>query len=406
MWESAPQFKALLIFAEHRYFGESLLFGSRAGQLQHLDYLSTEQALADYATLITALRSQLSAQNNPIIGFGGSYGGMLASWLRMKYPQVVDGVIAGSAPIMSFLGEDPAYDTGSYAKLVTFDATAAGGSSDDCAFNVRKAWPLLFQHGSTIEGRAELSSIFRLCPNSVLKSSADVYSLAYWLQSSMDYMSMGSYPFPSSYILNGHGELPAYPLRQMCKPIIEASADAPASLFEALREGVGVFYNYTGTQQCFDTHGSANNETTIDGQLWDYLFCAEMTQPMSRDGVHDMFFKQDFNLNATEQQCREQWGIEGQPYWANTLYGGWRLSGASNILWSNGELDPWRGGGVTHNVSLARDLVAIIISDVGHHMDLMFSNPLDPPSVIQARKTERAYIAKWCDNFHEMNAGQ
>ena len=32
---------------------------------------------------------------------------MLASWMRMKYPHILDGAIAGSAPIWSYFGEDP-----------------------------------------------------------------------------------------------------------------------------------------------------------------------------------------------------------------------------------------------------------------------------------------------------------
>ena len=32
---------------------------------------------------------------------------MLASWFRMKYPHLVDGVIAASAPIWTYLGEVP-----------------------------------------------------------------------------------------------------------------------------------------------------------------------------------------------------------------------------------------------------------------------------------------------------------
>ena len=44
----------------------------------------------------------------------------------------------------------------------------------------------------------------------------------------MDYMAMGSYPYPSSYILNGDGFLPAYPMREMCKRIVGRLSDAPA----------------------------------------------------------------------------------------------------------------------------------------------------------------------------------
>jgi lysosomal Pro-X carboxypeptidase len=72
------------VFAEHRYFGESQPFG--ADTPKYMDYLSSEQALADYATLIYGLRESLPAPDSAIIAFGGSYGGMLASWLRIKYP--------------------------------------------------------------------------------------------------------------------------------------------------------------------------------------------------------------------------------------------------------------------------------------------------------------------------------
>lgn len=42
--------------------------------------------------------------NQPVVAFGGSYGGMLAGWFRLKYPHIVVGAIAASAPIMQFYG--------------------------------------------------------------------------------------------------------------------------------------------------------------------------------------------------------------------------------------------------------------------------------------------------------------
>lgn len=86
MWESAEEFGALLIFAEHRYYGTSLPYD--AGTKGCMSFLTSEQAMADFAYLIDNLRQQDGAAKSPIIGFGGSYGGMIGAWFRVHYPNV------------------------------------------------------------------------------------------------------------------------------------------------------------------------------------------------------------------------------------------------------------------------------------------------------------------------------
>lgn len=57
MWDIAPKYQAMLLFIEHRYYGDSLPFGNDSYKdVTHLQYLTSEQALADFAVLVTELK--------------------------------------------------------------------------------------------------------------------------------------------------------------------------------------------------------------------------------------------------------------------------------------------------------------------------------------------------------------
>ena len=104
MWQNAQAFGAMLVFAEHRDYGNSTITKpsvtkpsvakpsvTKPSVADAPLHLSHELALADYAVLIATLRTQYNAHDSPVIAFGGSYGGKLAAWLRMKYPASVQG---------------------------------------------------------------------------------------------------------------------------------------------------------------------------------------------------------------------------------------------------------------------------------------------------------------------------
>lgn len=144
LYDIAPIFNALIVFAEHRYYGQSLPFGNSSfSSPEHLQYLTTTQVLKDFVYLIEDLRKEYlggmtSKDTYPFIAFGGSYGGMLAAWLRMKYPHAVLGAVASSAPIALF-GDIIPCDK--FYIIVTEVFKKFG--TEECTNTIKKSWSYL-----------------------------------------------------------------------------------------------------------------------------------------------------------------------------------------------------------------------------------------------------------------------
>jgi pimeloyl-ACP methyl ester carboxylesterase len=62
----------------------------------------------DFVDVINQIKADNQTYTNitdkAVIVAGGSYGGMLSAWMRMKYPNVVQGALAASAPVRWFNG--------------------------------------------------------------------------------------------------------------------------------------------------------------------------------------------------------------------------------------------------------------------------------------------------------------
>jgi lysosomal Pro-X carboxypeptidase len=279
MWENAEEHGALLVFAEHRYYGQSMPLGALSAT--NHDYLSSSQALADYASLLRSIRANFSTGDAPAIAFGGSYGGVLAALFRAGWPSSVAGAIAASAPLRSFPGQMPAFDSALYYEVISRNVGVAGGSPAACAVNIRATWPVLFADGTTDAGRARLSKAFRTCKP--VSSSDDTKALAFWLRAAFDSLSMANYPYPSDYI-SFPATLPAFPVRAACealKRIIDPATNT-TGLYEAMAEAAGTLYNVTRDVRCNDIPPNPNSHPAdpYDGQ-WDYQQCTEM-QPDSQ----------------------------------------------------------------------------------------------------------------------------
>ncbi|MCP9258285.1 Lysosomal Pro-X carboxypeptidase [Dirofilaria immitis] len=212
MWDLAPEFNAAVVFAEHRFYGKSYPFGKQSYRtIQNLGYLSSEQALGDFALLIRHLKNKrlLIAQNSSIIAFGGSYGGMLAAWIRIKYPHLVEGSIASSAPVFWFTDMSMYVPEDAYNHIVKRSFVNSGCIEE----NILNGWTALKNLSSTPSGRAYLNHLFHLDRKSYINVSTDWIMLREYLENIFESMAMVNYPYPTNYL----AELPGWPVKVACQ---------------------------------------------------------------------------------------------------------------------------------------------------------------------------------------------
>ncbi|AQL00189.1 Putative serine peptidase S28 family protein [Zea mays] len=384
VWEAAPRFAALVVFAEHRYYGESMPFGSKAkaySDSKSLAYLTAEQALADFAVLLTDLKRNLSAEGSPVVLFGGSYGGMLAAWMRLKYPHIAIGALASSAPILQF--EDIVPSTIFY-DLVSDDFRR---ESLSCFLTIKDSWKELDDQANEQDGLLKLSKTFHLCQT--LKTSGD---LSDWLSSAYSYLAMVDYPLPSEFLM----PLPANPIKEVCRNI--DSQPKGTGTLERIYAGVNVYYNYTGTVDCFDLNDDPHG---MGG--WDWQACTEMVMPMSYSEQRSMYPPYKFDYASYAEDCIKSYGVRPRPKWITTEFGGHNITKVlenfgSNIIFFNGLLDPWSGGGVLKNIS--ESVVAIVAPLGAHHIDLRPATPDDPDWLVALRESELEIISGWLWDYY------
>ncbi|KAM7251034.1 hypothetical protein ACFE04_022917 [Oxalis oulophora] len=402
LWEIAPLFGAMLLFPEHRYYGESMPYGSIEEAYRNattLSYLTAEQALADFAVLITDLKRNLSAEGCPVVLFGGSYGGMLASWMRLKYPHIAIGALASSAPILQFEDIVPPE---TFYNIVS---NSFKRESTSCFNTIKESWDALESVGRKNDGLKKLMTTFHLC-----RDLKNTYDLADWLESAYSYLAMVNYPYPSDFLM----PLPGHPIKEVCKKI-DGSPDG-SNILERVFQGINIYYNYTGEVDCFelddDPHG-------MDG--WNWQACTEMVMPMSSNRNTSMFPPYDFNYSSYQEECWKDYQVVPRPRWITTELGGHDIETVlkqfgSNIIFSNGLLDPWSGGSVLNNISdsvvalvteedpcLLDDGAKLILSfnsKGAHHIDLRATTSDDPLWLIEQRATEIKHIARWINQYY------
>ncbi|PIA54865.1 hypothetical protein AQUCO_00901040v1 [Aquilegia coerulea] len=378
--DNAPDFKALIVFIEHRYYGESVPFGSLDNAFHStntLGYFTSTQALADYAEVLMSLKKNLSAESCPIIVMGGSYGGMLASWFRLKYPHIAMGALASSAPILYFEDIVP---QDIYYVIATNDYKEA---SMNCYKTIRKSWSVINKIASQANGLSLLSKIFKTC-----KPINDSSELRDYLDGM--YTQAAQYDAP-----------PNYPVNRICDGIDKASK-ATADTLSRIAAGVVAF---NGNKKCYDLQ--AGNIVTYDRLGWFWQTCTDLAISMGRNHENTMFSVAPYSLENYTKACQQTFDatLKARPHWIVNEFGGRNIKRVlkkfgSNIIFSNGLRDPYSGGGVLRNIS--NTLVAIHAAEGSHCLDILGSSKDDPIWLTKMRASIVKILKDWIAEYYKM----
>ena len=233
IFESAPALGATVVFLEHRYYGESLPFGNASyATAAALRFLTIEHALADMSAFLADKRRLFGCGAAraacPVVLLGGSYGGMLAAWHRLKYPHLSVGAIAASAPVDLWPGEgkQAAFLEATLQVYDKFGGGSGGGDGGDggnggggegrgygdgdnvgdgeegkggsvgvngsgnpaCRGTIESLLALVEELGGTAAGRSTLSQSFRTC--TPLTTDGDRDRLVFFLKGALSTLAM------------------------------------------------------------------------------------------------------------------------------------------------------------------------------------------------------------------------
>jgi lysosomal Pro-X carboxypeptidase len=314
----------------------------------------------------------------------------------MKYPHLVEGAVASSAPIFLPFGVIPEPVGTDFAVTVT---TLMG---ETCARRLKNSLRLITKLSQTQDGSSRAKQSLGICK----KDSGD---LTRWASSPWGFLAMGNYPYANAYIPTtagvGSAPLPPNPLNAACAILTRSVDESDEALLGSVRDALQMWYNGTGTETCFHTAAAQPRAGIRKSKCYgDYSFqrCAELAGPYQHGTSRDAFWPPlVVDEQSLTEQCLATYGMSPRIGAAAVEFGGSvrdTVAGMSNIIWSNGEFDPWRKYGVDcREVDCPASVFSPFVRGGAHSSDLMFAHPLDSSDLEEVRRVEYAHISSWIE---------
>lgn len=390
-------------------------FHRSSTSVENLKYLSVDQALADLAHFITEITSdrQLNATGGVIL-VGGSYGGTMVTWFRQKYPHLVNGAWASSAPLNAQV------DFHEYKEVVSQSILTVGG--EECYNKVVESFIALedlLENDEIVRVRA----LFELCEDFDDNDHWNVWTFnSYVAEVFADFVQ-------------NHRRRPNIDITLMCASLLEDNSNSSEYL---VHDPLYTFARFVREQinplddDCLrltyrdaveylsDTEWSSKGVAESMRQ-WVYQTCSEFGWYQTSTSEEQIFGAQ-FPIDLFIRMCTDVYGsryvaitfrfsflfphcfsasrtcrftnasIHENIDRKNAIYGSFNPR-VRNVFSTHGSIDPWHRMGVLRHVNPSSPV--LMIPGASHCNDLVSINENDSRHLRLAKLSIRVLATRW-----------
>ncbi|ELP85775.1 hypothetical protein EIN_281360 [Entamoeba invadens IP1] len=377
--ELAKKHKGLMLSVEHRFYGTS----TPSLELNTLKYCTAEQAMMDYVEVINYVQEMYSLVGHPVIALGGSYSGNLATWIRQKYPNIIDGSWASSAPLEAVV------DFYEYLEVVQSNLPENTATLLTLAF---EKWDEMVV---TESGRKQLGKIFHTCTEfgekDIQTFSENIgtalagyvqYNSSVWKK---NYESTNSICYEFDEDINTK-----YPMF-IDKTNTKSGSDCTGSSLE------------TNYKELRDTTTYEKGNDGASGRAWMFQTCVAYGYYQAVSEKSNVMFGRMNKLQGSIDMCKDIYNIDNQTLYQavehiNVRYGA-KNPQVTNVAFTNGGVDPWHALGITQQDAVDSSNIVQYIQTTSHCSDLYSEKETDAPELKRARHKEMRFFEELLENL-------
>ena len=359
----AKQYHARLIALEHRYYGQSQPFNDLSAE--HLQYLTIENALADLAHFQNTITND-KGWTGKWVSFGGSYPGSLSAYYRTKYPNLVVGAIASSAPVRA----QEAYPE--------YDQHVTKVAGPHCAELIRQVIQQMEQAQANQHDFYKIKHLFRA--KDIINDVDFLYLVA---------------DIGATAIQYGMHE-------EFCGLL----SDSKNALHGYAKFAKKIYSRYGATAVDFTAQAAENeslddHSTGIGLRQWFYQSCLEYGYwQVAHENPLESTRSSQIDLAYHHQICQRLFKIDELAAVEKTndaFFYPILQDTTTNIIFTNGSNDPWSILSITPNSQWASNpnLIYELIEGTAHCADLHSPRTDDSVALTVAREKTSATIKQW-----------